>query len=80
MCEHSTAIVLDEWGAVSVMRCTWECGIVYFTTTNNTGLTYQVSYEKALKMQPNRGVLPFTDTSATPEDDTAAYHGQVNAV
>ena len=24
--------------------------------------------------------LPFTDTSATPEDDTAAYHGQVDAV
>ena len=24
--------------------------------------------------------LSFTDTSATPEDDTAAYHGQVDAV
>ena len=80
MCEHSTAIVLDEWGAVSVMRCTWECGIVYFTTTNKTGLTYQVSYEKALGMQPKREILPFTDTSATPEDDNAAYHGQVDAV
>ena len=24
--------------------------------------------------------LPFADTSATPEDDTAAYHGQERAV
>jgi len=24
--------------------------------------------------------LPFTDTSATSEDDTAAYYGQVDAV
>ena len=80
MCEHSTAIVLDEWGAVSVLRCTWECGIVYFTTTDKNGLTYQVSYEKALGMQPKRDTLPFTDMTATSEDDTAAYHGQERAV
>ena len=24
--------------------------------------------------------LPFADTSATPEDDTASYHGRVDAV
>ena len=54
MCDHETAIVLDEWGAVSVLRCTWECGIVYFTTTDKSGLTYQVSYEQALGMQPKR--------------------------
>lgn len=79
VCDHSTAIVLDEWGAVTVLRCTWECGIVYFTTTDKSGITYQVSYEKALGMQPKRD--QFTDPSQPTEaDDLARYHGQDTAV
>ena len=34
----------------------------------------------AANLDRANGELPFTDTSATPEDDTAAYYGQERAV
>ena len=46
-----------------------------------SGYMYQVNCPKCLKrISEMKSELPFTDTSATPEDDTAAYHGQVDAV
>jgi len=41
-----------------------------------SGYMHQVNCHKCLKRLLE---IPFTDTSATPEDDTAAYHGQVDA-
>ena len=57
-----------------------------FETPEQSLAIYLNSMPKSLKAVFQREFirrpreLPFTDTSATPEDDTAAYHGQVDAV
>lgn len=55
----------------------WQAGNEKFQSVINAVLAALPKQEGQTEMF---GEFPFTDTSATPEDDTAAYHGQERAV
>jgi hypothetical protein len=47
-CEHSTAVVMEHHGPVTLLECDWGCGQTLISVTDENGISYQFTAAELL--------------------------------
>lgn len=56
-CEHKTSAVLADEGTVDISACTWGCGEILVTVTNDDGVSQVMTVKEIVRLRADNKLL-----------------------